>query len=252
MLSIKNSILVFVIAFACCAFSSCKDDNDVATPVTTGAVYLLFKNVVNGQPLNMGNLAHTNAAGNVYSVDELKYYISNITFIKNDGTSFKAPNYELVNEAVTESKLVKITGVPNGTYSTMRFNMGVDSTVNFAGAPTGDLDPVLGMYWDWQAGYVYFKHVGSFIDSSGVQDVIDFHYGTLKALVTEEVPVNLTVASDQRNIAITFHLDKVYSAPNLMDFNGENVHQSTGPGENGWLQLIKQNFQDAFEVTGVY
>jgi hypothetical protein len=41
------------------------------------------------------------------------------------------------------------------------FQLGIDSTTNVSGALGGDLDPVLGMYWAWQSGYINFKLEGS-------------------------------------------------------------------------------------------
>src|SRR5688572_6423976 len=242
---------IMIISFI---ISSCKYDEPEPEPipVTIGNVQFRFINEIDGQSIQAGNISYTNEAGNVYSVDELFYYISNMTFIKDDGTEYKTiENYELIDHNYEDSKTFELDSIPFGIYTSIRFNVGVDSTRNFAGPLTGDLDPVLGMLWDWQTGYVYFKHEGYFIDSTGVQQEVHFHYGTLKALVTEEIPISLEVNSEKRIVDVTFNLNKVYRSPNLMDFNGENWHQSTGPGENGWVQLIKQNFEDAFEITHV-
>jgi hypothetical protein len=248
----KMKRLLILVLAASFLMVSCNDKTDDPVPVTTGTVYFVFKNEIDGQPIQTGSISYTNEAGNVYSVDELEYYISNMTFIKSDGSEFKAPeNYELIDESKNESKVFAVSGVPFGAYSHLRFNVGVDSTHNFSGAQNGDLDPVLGMLWDWSSGYVFFKHIGYFMDSTGVQTDLQYHYGTLKGLVTEELPVTLDVSSTQRIVTITFNLNKIYRSPNMINFNGENIHQSTGPGENGWLQLIKANFAGAFEITEV-
>ena len=94
----NKTLFVFLLALSSFVFSAC-DDKDETAPVTTGTVYFVFENEIDGQPIQTGNLNYTNAAGNVYSVDELLYYISNITFVKSDGSEFKAPNYELIDES---------------------------------------------------------------------------------------------------------------------------------------------------------
>lgn len=40
------------------------------------------------------------------------------------------------------------------------FDLGVDSLTNMAGAQGGALDPIQGMYWAWQSGYINFKLEG--------------------------------------------------------------------------------------------
>jgi hypothetical protein len=40
------------------------------------------------------------------------------------------------------------------------FLLGVDSTTSLAGVMPGDLDPVHGMYWTWQSGYIFMKLEG--------------------------------------------------------------------------------------------
>ncbi len=247
----KNSLILLGLIIL--SFLGCKKDKeDIAVPApTTGNIVFVFKNEVDGVPVQMGPMNFTNEAGNVYSIDYLKYYISNIVFINSDGSEFKANNYELIDEDKNESKYFTVENVPFGNYDSLRFYMGVDSAINTVGALQGDLDPVNGMFWDWQSGYINFKHEGSFVDSLGTTQSLIYHYGTLKALVTEVLPLNLEFNSSNKIITITFNLNKVYRSPNLIDFNGENIHQSTGPGENGWLQLIRENFQGAYEITSI-
>ncbi|MBL7916056.1 MAG: hypothetical protein JNL49_13565 [Bacteroidia bacterium] len=250
--SIINSFLL--IGLCLLLISSCKSDDEEVNQVpaaTSADIVFNISNTVDGATLISDTLAYTNASGNVYSVSVLKYYLSNFVFIADDGSEFYAPNYELIIESDASYKTFVIDNVPNGNYTSMRFFMGVDSTRNFSGALTGDLDPVHGMLWDWNTGYLYFMHEGEFIDSTGAILPITFHYGTLKSLVTEEIPISIKVSGKQRTIELSFNLNKVYASPNQMNFNGDNFHQSTGPGENGWVQLIKQNFQGAFSVTAI-
>lgn len=245
--------LLFTMALFVISLHGCKDKDDdspVPAPTTTDITFEI-ENSAGGEVIEMDTLRYTNDAGNVYSVSLLKYYLSNFIFTDTTGAEFKAPNYELIDESDASFKTFVINDVPNGIYSNMQFMMGVDSTRNFAGALTGDLDPVYGMLWDWNTGYVYFMHEGNFIDSTGAVNSVHFHYGTLKALVTESLPVSIELNGTPKKIKMRFDLNKVYNSPNQMNFNGDNFHQSTGPGENGWVQLLKQNFAGAFTVVSV-
>lgn len=246
----KNLLPFLIICLL--AFAGCDDKDKNPAPLPTmGNIEFTISNNIDGQSIQIGAMNNVNEAGNTYSVDELKYYLSNFVLIKDDGTEFKAPNYELIDEESGNSKSFILENVPFGKYTGLRFYMGVDSTRNHSGVNTGDLDPVNGMIWDWSTGYIYFKHEGMFIDSTGTPDYLTYHLGTLNALVTEELTINMDHLTGEKIINMSFNLNKVYRSPNVINFNGENIHQSTGPGENGWIQLIRENFQEAFEVTSI-
>lgn len=45
--------------------------------------------------------------------------------------------------------------------SDLNLSIGVDSLTNMSGAQGGDLDPLLGMYWTWNSGYINIKIEGN-------------------------------------------------------------------------------------------
>lgn len=239
--------VMFVAITSLLLCNGCDEEKDDDFGPTTGTVYFNFNNVVDGVPVQPLNLNYTNDAGNNYSVNLLKYYISNIVFIKSDGTEFRAPNYELIDEDSASSKKFMVN-LPFGDYTGLRFLMGVDSAKNFSGPQAGELDPIYGMLWDWNTGYLYFKHEGEFMDSTGVLQPIAYHYGGISALLNHEMNITLPVSGQPRIINITFNLNKIYRSPNVVDFNGNNL-QSGAPG---WIVTMKENFAGAFEVTGIY
>jgi hypothetical protein len=241
-------LYVLVLVAASFTLVSCDRESEVHPYPATGKVKFIFINEVDNQAIQDSSMIYTNEAGNNYSVTLLKYYISNITFTKSDGTEFKAPNYELVDEDSINSKSFFVS-VPYGDYTKLRFYMGVDSSKNFAGAQAGELSADYGMFWDWSTGYLYFKHEGEFLDSTGVIQPIVYHYGGIAGLVTEEMNIDLSLPMSDitKVITVTFNLNKVYRSPNVVDFNGNNI-QSGAPG---WVQTLKENFNGAFEVTDI-
>jgi len=217
------------------------------TTVGSGVVRFEFENYVDAAPLQLGPLAYTNQAGNVFSVDLLKYYISNVRFFNQGAEVYAAPNYELL-DASDPLSLKFDMPVPIGSFDEVRFLLGVDSARNFSGAQNGELDPVYGMFWDWSTGYIYFKHEGQFIDNTGATQPIVYHFGALPALREHPFNAVFSLASGQtRTITFRFNLNKLYRSPNVVDFNGNNIHS----GGSSWVNTIRTNFQDAFQLVSI-
>lgn len=217
------------------------------TSIGSGVVRFEFENYVDAAPLQLGPLSFSNQAGNVYSIDLLKYYISNVRFFNQGSEVYAAPNYELIDAAVPTSLNFDMP-VPIGSFDEVRFLLGVDSARNYSGAQNGELDPVYGMFWDWSTGYIYFKHEGQFIDSTGATQPLVYHFGALPALREHPFSAVFAVAAGQtRTIRFRFNLNKLYRAPNIVDFNGNNIHS----GGANWITTIRENFQDAFQVISI-
>ena len=53
---------------------------------------------------------------------------------------------------------------------------GIDSAIQVGGVGTGALDPLRGMYWTWQTGYVQWKIEGA-IRVDGVESPLELHLG---------------------------------------------------------------------------
>jgi hypothetical protein len=230
--------------------SGCKDET-VDPPPSSGTITFKFRNTVGSAPVQLGQMVYNNAAGNSWQIDLLKYYVSNITLVKGDGTTHNIGNYDLIDEELPESKTIASSGVPNGTYNTLRFYLGVDSARNNNLDQSGDLDPSYGMFWPWNTGYIFFKHEGYYLDTAGSIQPLLFHYGTDLSLVTVELPVSITVNGGSKTVDLDFDLQSAYDSPNPIDFNVDNYHQSTFGAERSWIEAMKQNLATAFRITRV-
>lgn len=233
--------------------TGCKTEQTEDDPKpSVGSVKINFENEVDGTPLNLGVMNYTSPEGNQYSVDMLKYYISNVTFIKTNGEEYNIHNYDLINEAQPSTCNVSGTNIPNGYYSTIRFSIGVDSMQNHTGAQEGDLDPAYGMIWTWSTGYIFFKHEGQYKDAGGTDHPLIFHLGKDKAYKTVEIPVNgLLVFGNNKTVNLRFNLNNAYSSPHNIDFDVDNNHQSMSASDNAWIDQMKDNLADAFSLVSI-
>ena len=102
---------------------------------------------------------------NEIQIDVLKFYISSVSLRFDDNSVYaESESYHLVN--------LDIPNVPDKGISEITFTIGTDSVANVSGAMDGDLDPILGMYWAWNSGYINFKVEGHKGDQA-----FEFHIG---------------------------------------------------------------------------
>lgn len=150
---------------------------------------LRLKHVVNGTPMVLGN-NYLNAAGDTFSITLFKYYISNISL-----DAVKVPGCFLVSEDSAASKVIPL---PEGHYKRIYFMIGIDSLLNCSGAQDGALDPLYGMFWTWNSGYIMAKLEGISPSSALPGHRIEFHIGGYRAphMTQRMVTLDLPAGSD--------------------------------------------------------
>jgi hypothetical protein len=123
-------------------------------------ITIRFRNKVGSQELVLFNQSYTNPFGEPITVTRFKYYVSHIR-IGGAGQKERTLSDKtfLIDEADSASKtLVFTTDV--GAPQSLSFELGVDSILNVSGVQTGDLDPLKGMFWTWNSGYIFAKMEG--------------------------------------------------------------------------------------------
>ncbi len=245
----RPSILLSIplIAFTL-LINGCKDDTEDPLP-STGSIKMTVEHYTGSTPLLLGQLNATNAAGNTYQVDLLKYYLSNVSLIRSDSSLFNLGNYDLIDADNPSSQIVRGKDIPNGNYIGIRFFIGVDSARNNSIDQSGDLDPSYGMFWPWNTGYIFFKHEGFYTDTAGNIQSLLFHYGTDIALATVSLPLSLEINGTEKSLNLRFDLNALYADPNIIDFNIDNYHQSDSGNDRNWIEALKQNFPQAFSIS---
>ena len=223
-----------------------------APPPNTASLQFTFTNLVNGQPMELNNTNYVNAAGESFNITMFKYYVSNFSLTSATGQeTVLSPEYFLINEANDSTKLVTLRELPAGTWRSISFLVGVDSIRNSSGAQTGALDPVNGMFWTWNSGYVMAKLEGTSPVSTMPANLVEFHIGGFKGgnnvlrrvQLTFPSPVQLT---QNGHAAFRINADAYtwFDQPNRISF--QQLASCTTAGAQA--AAIANNYQNMFTI----
>jgi len=225
----------------------------VDTPVNAapGTVKVEFFNRVGNGPLVLNGPKYVNAAGDSFTVSRFQYYISNVQLTKTDGTVWSEPeSYHLITAgSATEFDM---TTVPAGSYNSISYTIGVDSTRNVSGAQTGALDPAKGMFWSWNSGYIMMKFEGTSPSSPAAGGTVMLHPGGFSGAnnavrpVAYALPAVINVRSARaQHIHLAADVLKLLNAPNQISFATTNIIHMPGAAAN----KLADNYAGMFTVT---
>ncbi len=217
-------------------------------------VKITFINCIGNQPVVLDS-TYTNCWNESFTISRLKYYISNIALQTNGHTMIREPNsYHLVNEADDFSKSFSFY-LPPENYTSLSFLIGVDSLKNVSGAQTDALDPLNGMFWTWNSGYIMFKMEGNSPQSSAVNNKMEYHIGGFSGAdkAVKKVTIHFpgaAVSLNNKNITeiiILTNLDKLWNATSELKITHAPV--CTTPGV--LAARIAGNYAQAFEIVKI-
>ncbi|WP_293890349.1 MbnP family protein [Flavobacterium sp.] len=143
----------------------------------TDSLAINFHLEFNKLPLEI-NKKYVSANKDTLTVETFRCYVSNIQIQYKDNSVFTQKNsYYLLDSEHPNSFQIPITKKTDKQISKITFNIGIDSLTNTAGAMAGDLDPVKGMYWAWQSGYINMKIEGKSSSCKTRKNEFQFHVG---------------------------------------------------------------------------
>lgn len=169
---------LFIITLIAVALFGCNKDNSSETNLAP--LKISFNLQTLGAPIDT-TIQYTNNSGEKFKISTFKFYVSLVEAV-NSSTNFKATeteSYHLVDLADPNSHQFTVN-LKNGIYDKLNFNIGVDSVRNVSGAQTGALDPVHGMFWTWNTGYIFAKLEGKSPSSTAPFQMFTYHIGGFK------------------------------------------------------------------------
>lgn len=251
---VKSLGLVFILTVL---FYSCKKDEKVvdSSPAETNASLLVdLTALVNNTILVPNTKWYTNWKGDSFTVSKFNYYISNIKLKKNDGSYFiETESYHLIKHVEGRRSFV-VKNIPQGDYTELEFIIGIDSVRNISGAQTGDLDPALQMFWDWNSGYIFYKLEGTYKTiSNPILGDYAFHIGLFggrfKTQQFCKINLNNSILAKkniQSKLFLKANIEEVFYTPHPIDFDyyNQNISLQT------YLEQ-SENYKDMFVLDRV-
>lgn len=190
-MSIKSIALIGVLGIT---LAGCKPDPVDPTP-TTNEFHFKFDNYFGDNELELNTGNYTTANSEEITVSAFNYWITNIVLVGADGNDYTEPeSYRLMRGDQGSSRHFHMLDVPAGTYTGVKFTIGVDVARNTSGAQDGALDPATNgdMYWSWNTGYIQSKLEGTSPQSTETGNKYEYHIGGVKA--GQETPQEVTLS----------------------------------------------------------
>lgn len=158
------------------------------------------------------------------TITNFKFYVSNLQYFKNDSLVYTSTKKVHLLDVSKEQSL-RINEKKSFNFDKIKFNIGIDSLTNVSGVFDDDLDPVNGMYWTWQSGYINFKLEGIATHCPTRNQKFNWHIGGyLNPFYTmREVSLNCQSSSF---FEIFIQLDEL-----LEEINVSKIYQVMSPSE---------------------
>ncbi len=263
--NIRN-IFIYPLLLAFLVACTDKDPDPVPVP-ETGKITIRFHHYCDGVPIDFDIRKYVNAAGNEYMVNEIQYFISDVTLHRPDADyiidAWKDIYYVDTDIATTHEWKV-FDEIPAGDYTGISFTFGINEEKNQSLMFTDHPESL--MFWPQYlgGGYHYMKLNGKWLDTNQFEQPYDFHLGIgqiydqqsgevigfIQNYFEVEVPgssLRINVG-EETLIDLVMHVDRWFKNPHTYDHNywGGDIMQKQDAMkvgcENGW---------DVFEVLSV-
>jgi hypothetical protein len=228
---------LLVLLFSITALSiSCQKEKSFEGEAYT--LRLIFQPSANGEPLQL-NKEYINLIGEDYTVSAFKFYVSKISLLQELPTPVarKEDGFFLVDAANPASQIIDVQ-LNSNPFNRLMFQIGIDSIYNVSGAQTGALDPMNGMFWTWNSGYIMAKLEGSSSLSRGLNNSFTYHIGGFRDGEKTQREIVLPLPNQPQwalektsvtEMVIDVNLDKWFSSATDLPISSISENMSPGP-----------------------
>lgn len=172
--------------------------------------HIKFGVMLNDAPVVLNETYFSSDIGDSVQFERIKFYVSNIQFYDNGKLVHTLEErYHLIDLEDPKSQNIDFNW--DGGFDKIKFDVGVDSAMSVSGAHGGALDPMHGMYWAWQSGYINFKLEGTTAACPARHNLFQYHVGGYQHPFNMLQTVELDV-TDTQNLSIQLNLGAFFKA----------------------------------------
>jgi len=215
---------------------------------TPDSVNIRFEHYVDGNTLLEDTLLYTNDAGQLYSVQNLDYIITDINLTDEEGTVLQElRDIHYVTISNPSSLNLSISSILNkGEYRNIEFTFGLDSTKNISNLYVNE-EFHTRMFWPEMmgGGYHYMKIEGRFDNNS----FYNTHTGGTMGIdysFKKSFPVNITTIEDGtiHEVVIAMDLNNWYKNPNTISLTTDGIMGNM----QRQMELKENGIENVFDV----
>ena len=152
------------------------------------------------------------------SISALRFYISNVRIEHERKIVWSAEQeHYLIDFNQDHLQSNNISGQEGSDLKegVLKFVLGVDDNTSAQGIGEGPLDPIRGMYWTWQSGYINFKLEGVSNQCRTRKNKFQLHLGGFQKPYRTAQNIELKISGEQKTVV--FNLKKLMSTINLKE-----------------------------------
>ena len=231
----------------------------------TGKLTILFTASVDDHPLTFNEMIYQNASGNLYSVDEVKYFISDLTLTDKEGKRYhlqRDKEIYYVDHAIISTLKWQIADLfPVGEYRSLAFTFGLSREKNVSNTFVNP--PESNMAWSSAlgGGYHYMQINGKWLDD-GVENPLNIHTGISRLISPDSLisyvhnfftvsfsDIKFEIQKDKPSeITLNMNINQWFTNPENPG-NYDFKQYGTGIMENDAAQkILKENGGNVFRI----
>ena len=193
---------------------------------TNGTLQVNFQHTFQNSTLLISEnnqLIYTTATGNKFNIKTLKYYISKLTLYQSNWVKYDLNMVKLINpmEANVNYQNYTLSNIPEGKYTKISFQFGVDSARNIFpfGLPNNSENNSMEWPYTLGGGYHFMMMEGVFQNSSNDTVGYAIHLGKTPNQIYNEYPLDLNVNGNDQSITFQANIDQWFNGINQINLN---------------------------------
>ncbi|MBP5370736.1 MAG: hypothetical protein J6Y55_02305 [Bacteroidales bacterium] len=211
-------------------------------------IYTTFEHYCNGKPVAHNTFIYKNAQGTTYQINQIQYFISNISYRVN-GKWICDSTITYIDAEKTIPMVSTTISKKKNKIDSIRFTVGLPTEQNI---PYRFTNPEWAqMYWpeSMGGGYHYLKLNIKYINNHDTVGLFNCHLGRsmeMGAVIDNDFTLTLPYPTETHNInVIRMNVDAWFVNPNTIDFN---LYTKGIMGKQSIMHAICENGKSAFAV----